>query len=266
MTEEQKQFILENHSKYTRRELGRLLKISHIKYYTDKLGIQFSRYYNNSNINQFKQVTDPVIAYFLGFLWADGSLIYRTKGGKKYYHGISLELVKEDSIELESFIKEKFIYGISERKRINRRHQRTISISDSQFAEYLVSHGFDRKSFNFSSSLLQTIDSKILCYFWRGYSDGDGYVGKSSVQFSGNINFDWSILLDLLNELDVYKSAYRQYISPKTKNEFSSIRFCRKDDRERFLKFIYQNYQNDQIGLKRKYNSYYNQFINPKMI
>lgn len=261
MTEKQKQFILDNHTKYTCRELGRLLKIPHLKYYTDKLGIKFSRHYNNSNINQFKQVIDPTIAYFLGFLWADASLISRTKNNKKYYNGINLELVKEDSLELESFIKGKFIYNLSERKRINRRPQRTISISDSKLAEYLISHGFERKSFAFSESLLQTIDNKVIHYFWRGYLDGDGYIGKSSIQFSGNIDYEWSILINLLTELKIEKFSYRKYINQKTQHKFSAIIIPNKTHRKIFLEYVYQNYQNDKIGLKRKYKAYYNQFV-----
>jgi primase-polymerase (primpol)-like protein len=72
MTPLQLDFIKRHAKEYSTRDTSRILKINHntIWYQAKKHGIKFERFFDNSNLEQFKNIETPEIAYFLGFLWA----------------------------------------------------------------------------------------------------------------------------------------------------------------------------------------------------
>lgn len=256
ITTEQIEFIKLNHKTMTAREIGRKLNICNQKILREskKFGIIFNRCYDNSNIEQFKNITNPKIAYFLGFCWADSTINYREKD-KNRPCSIALELVKDDCDYVESVVKDLFKYSSYERQRPNRQPQKTIAIDDVRLAELLVKEmEFGEKSFKFPTNLLQRIPIALQHYFWRGLSDGDATF-KQYFSIGENYDFDWSVFIDLLSKLNINTHFMRKYINPKTKHKFSSIRLRLKESCD-LLDYFYSGYEKDSIGLPRKYQVY----------
>src|SRR3990167_3548923 len=107
------EFIKNNHETMTARGMGKHLDIHYgkILYHAKKHNICFSKAFNNAKIEQFIDITDPVIAYFLGFLWADGSLSYKIRKERKTLPIIRIEIIKTDADELKKLINNKITFG-----------------------------------------------------------------------------------------------------------------------------------------------------------
>jgi hypothetical protein len=239
--EELQNYIIANHRNMTCREMGRHLNIDYqtIRYQANKIGIKFSRYYDNSKIEQWENITTPEIAYIFGFLWADGSIRYSQHKAS----GVSIELQREDADHLEKIYKGCGIkYKIYHRNRKNRKPQKNLIINDVKLTNLLINkYSFDQKSKIFFD--LKKI-SGLEKYFLLGFLDGDGYV-KYCLQFSGSYDFDWSNLIAYFRGIGISKYVIRRYIS-KLNHKSSSLTLLAKE-RNILLKIIYS-----PIGLQRK--------------
>lgn len=130
------------------------------EYFWRKLGMTKLPKYNNIFEN-----LDEISSYWLGFLWADGSLTKNT---------LELEININDLDHLKTFtnllakIKTPTIH-------IRNRNNATtcrISIGDKNIADSLRSLGFDKKG----KRIKPEISDDLMIHFIRGYFDGDGSV------------------------------------------------------------------------------------------
>lgn len=58
----------------------------------------------NFNEHYFDNIDSSDKAYWIGFIWADGYVCKRDRGNR-YEYNLKLELCKEDSKHLETFVK-----------------------------------------------------------------------------------------------------------------------------------------------------------------
>lgn len=114
------------------------------------------------------------LAYWLGFLLADGNLIRDTSGGIHRSWRITIELKREDEEHLQKFLDYlKSDYPIYHRK--NRNRQPYIAVRSEELGELLLDFGITP-----NKTLVACVDPRLSDnrHFWRGVVDGDGSIGK----------------------------------------------------------------------------------------
>lgn len=123
------------------------------------------------NVKYFSNIDTEPKAYWLGFLFADGSLVHdcaRTHGMRV----LQISLAQKDLEHLET-LRAAFGSGhpISKYKKFVRLH-----ICCQEMARDLVRHGWDEFK---SRGAWPKLDSELERHFVRGFFDGDGWVSRS---------------------------------------------------------------------------------------
>lgn len=136
---------------------------------------------------------DPIVAYWVGFIMADGCISASGKSSST----LNITIKVEDREHLESFCDEialdtraiyEFISGVGNTKVV------CISINRPNLMSDLSPWGvIPRKSYNFQEP---EVSDKLLSHYLRGWADGDGHIYRygSDVRFtiSGNIpSLEW---------------------------------------------------------------------------
>ena len=188
----------------------------------------------------FENIDNEHSAYWLGFIFADGSII----NSKSYRLVIELNKIDEDHLK-------KFIQDINTSHIIKYRNNRdmcSISINSKNIINDLCSIGcIPNKTVNgyINEELIKKENIKD---FLRGYLDGDGFIDKTRYRIVYTIKSkmivesikkmfdDNGILSKIINEKNYYR------LTIETKNNFFKA-----------LKFLYDN---SNIYLDRKYNIY----------
>ena len=117
----------------------------------------------------FDKIDSPESAYWLGFLYGDGTI---GQHGEANYR-VSLRLQEEDEKHIESF-----------KSSLNADHKITrydgvvgIKFSNQRISESLLSHGFSPCK-TFSDSLPEIESDSLRSAFIRGLFDADGHIGQ----------------------------------------------------------------------------------------
>lgn len=162
--------------KYSARELGekysvakstvlRVLKRNDIKAVNKRL------VNNNLSVNFFETIDSEVKAYFLGFIFADGS--------------ISNNQLFIDINEKDIDILIKFREEINSQAKISTRikgksSMSRIAIKNKEFTDHLIKYGIiENKTKNTSHLPYEKIPKELWKHFLRGLIDGDGWVIKT---------------------------------------------------------------------------------------
>lgn len=216
----------------------------------------FSNYLKSKNINTRKKISSndtlfEIInneekAYWLGFLYADGSITHNIKS-KRYVIEVSLSI--KDILHLEKF--KKFLNCNNQIKIRNKTNSCRILIYSKKMCEDLIKLGcIPKKSLILKFPNETQVPKHLINHFIRGYFDGDGCIS-----FKTNSN---SPKIDLLGTLDFVKTLntiYKDSIISKDKrhlNNTYSLRFKIKDG----VNFLYDIYNNSNIYLDRKFDKY----------
>jgi hypothetical protein len=188
--------------------------------------------------------------YYLGFLWADGSV---------YRNGIRLELIESDSITLiNDFNKIDFIkFNTHRRIREGCKPQMSIYFCNSKLYDNFFSLYFKDKSILSPKELLKITPDNLKRYFYLGLIDGDGcfYISKNkNTQFSISSSFeqDWSHIEEIFKSLNIKKYKINRRVNKNNMNSQSSIRVTNYNDILKLSDYIYPN--GYELGLKRKYD------------
>lgn len=210
------------------------------------------------DINQFLDIKDPRIAYFLGLMWADGSI--QKKEGSGYR--VTITLVKPDM--------EKIAWIFSEIGNFCRRDEKGIKgwqdtiqfyVTCKKFHSFLKENNYHNKSGGCPRSIISKIPKHLQHYWWRGFNDGDGcfYCNKKNkcyrVLLSSGHDQDWNFVEDLFKELGITGSIkYKDGINKTTGNRSREAQYMilRKEEILKFGNYIYQNVDEDRIGFDRK--------------
>lgn len=215
-------------------------------------GKRLSKANNKVDIKQFLNIHKPEVAYFLGFLWADGYL-------NKNTNEVSIGIISKDMDILFPTFKKIGIWNKYEYKRKKWQQQTEIKFSNFYIHEFLKNNDYLDKSTKSPEKILSKIPEELKHYFFRGLSDGDGcfyYHNSGIYQFSisGTYNQDWGAFNDLLKYLHVENFKLKQTILKNSKS--SAIRITNKKGVILFGNYIYKNYEYDKIGLDRKYEKF----------
>lgn len=190
------------------------------------------------------------LAYFFGYLWADG---YIERGRTL------LEIVEEDALVIIDDIRKinflKICYYSRVRK--NRKPQMTIYFCNSKFYDNFQSLHFKNKKISSPISLLNLIPEEIKRYFFIGYIDGDGcfYLSRDSKtrQFyiTSHYEQDWTHVIELFDKINIKNYEVRKIIN-KNGNKSSFIRVKKYEEILFLYNYLYP--ENYEIGLKRKFD------------
>jgi len=199
--------------------------------------------YMNSTI--FEKIDTEEKAYWLGFLYADGT-VYKT--GKNYYR-FELGLAEKDLIHIEKF--KKFVSSKHDIKYRFKTKSFRIAFNDPQFTKNLIDLGcVPNKSLILTFPTEEQVPLELQKHFIRGYFDGDGYLSKPpkglTISLLGTNEFLNSILPYLFNNLDINKKCLK-----KDKRHLSNTYYfdLTGDNARCFLKHIYED---SNIFLNRK--------------
>jgi len=208
-------------------------------------------YKNSVPFENFQKINTPEHTYILGFIWADGCI---------FKNRIAIECVQEDLETLEHVFMETGKWDIYYRTRPNRKPQMGLRTENKYLAEYLFSKGYTPNGRGDANLILDTIPEHLKHYWYRGLSDGDGcfYLNTKNntrqYTLAGALNTDWDFIVDLFKNMNI------TYNTQKTINlirgSSSNIRICNASGILQYSNFIYKNYPNDKIGLKRKYDKF----------
>lgn len=198
------------------------------------------------NTSYFKNIDSEEKAYFLGFLFADGS-VDKSSGIK-----ISLKSWDEDILEKFSNI----IYGF--KKIVNsttndgKTEVSTLYFYSKEMVKDLAGYGcVNAKAFLIR---LPKLNDDMYRHFIRGYFDGDGCIsfkkdGRTIIDITSNAKFTEDLRVFLLDKAGV---KMNKYISSRN-NETACIQATSRKQVVAFLNYIYKD---STIYMNRKYNKH----------
>lgn len=235
-------------------EIAKILGISYTNVHKKlrKLGIHLYNYHNELKFDNtvFDVIDTEEKAYWLGFLFADGSVC-------RFSNNIELSLKGDDKEHLEkfnAFLKNKKDVKVTKVCCNNKDYTRCkCVVTDKHFHDNLISLGcIPKKSLVLKFPNLNIFyDHSLIRHFIRGYVDGDGCLsytksGRLTIQIIGTKEF-----LDVLNSLlPVQASVYRK--DERHKHNTYSISFaCSSADC--VAKYLYKD---STIYLNRKYDRF----------
>lgn len=241
------------HSGKTPIEIAELLSCTHsnISKRLKRSGVPFHRDYTKTRysrkgryaINEsfFDRIDTPEKAYFLGLLFADGSVTENGFYIKLKDEDILLRL--KECMESEHPVKRIYYGGYS---------AYIFTVGSKKLASALIHHGCVP---NKTRCLhLPTLDSKLYRHFIRGFYDGDGSLILHKEFCKSQFNLT-SASLSFLKELSPIIesiSSGKGSISKETLYDVWHLRFCGK----RVAKIMDWLYNDTSLYLKRKYRKY----------
>jgi hypothetical protein len=203
------------------------------------------------NIDDFYNIQKKEISYLLGLIWADGHLSKRD-------NTLSIECVSDDMIYFKETLDKVGRWSYHNRRRNdNTRNTRPVTnayICDSLLHKFLEENDYLEKSKKSPEKIVEKIPKHLLGYFLLGIVDGDGcfyFMKSEATQFTiaGDKNQEWFYIERLFINLDIKYTIV-------TNNSSSVIRVTNKNDIRKIGNFIYSTIEDDNIGLRRKYDKY----------
>ena len=203
------------------------------------------------NIDDFYNIEKKEICYLLGLIWADGYLSKKT-------NSLGLECVADDMVYFKQAMDKigRWCYYNRNRDRngVECKSLTNAHITDPLLHKFLKENDYLEKSQKSSEKIVSKIPNELVRYFLLGMIDGDGcfyYKKNVSSQFtiSGTKEQDWSCIEN------IFKSQKIRYTIVVTKSS-SALRITNKKDIKKIGDYVYSTIENDNIGLRRKYEKY----------
>lgn len=201
----------------------------------------------------FEKIDSEEKAYFLGLIFADGSLNDKLKT-------LQISLVSEDSNVLELFnsliYKNRPIRTITH-KNIKHRDQNQVTVTSKLFYNDLLKYNLSQNKSRYGKWVnIELIPQNLRIHFIRGYMDGDGciYIHKVKkaplLTFNGHTNF--IVELQKIIKQNI-KSKGNISIRNEETNYTSCLCYGGPIQVKRILDWIYKG---SNIFLDRKYQKY----------
>ncbi len=194
--------------------------------------------------------------YFMGYLWGDGSIIHN---GVARENSLSLEIVKEDALDIFDKMNSVLKWNIYTRKRTGRREMMSFTITNRILTEQFLTLGYGQKS-HIAPNFLENITIPKRRYFYMGLSDADGcwYLNKNKCYqytISSTFEQDWKHITDLFDYLKIKYSIRRRVQKRKDSlnTKSSTVVVSNRNDVIKLGEYLYAD---DFIGLRRKYEKY----------
>lgn len=259
-TLEQEQIIRDNYpsfgAKYCAKILGKNAEAVSAK--AKRMGIRKKgrrKHPSMQKINpeQFWNIETPEVAYFLGYFWADGSIVY-AKNKTCNSYTICMEIISTDAKDIMPIMNKLGTWAINSRKRqSNWKETTTFSTNSKDIFDFMFNNDYKTKSFSEPTKILSKIPEHLKPYWWRGYFDGDGslYISKEdrykSMQFSSTFDYKWTELIKLFKELLITEYNVSNSVS-NLGHRASKITIFSKDKIHKFLDYLSLS----KFGLQRK--------------
>jgi hypothetical protein len=218
---------------------------------------------NKCNINPelFYDIKDKEIVYLLGIIWGDGFLNPSKSGNN---HNLGFTMVKEDIDIIKPVLETIGKWNYYQRKQLIKTWKPSINVitNNKRIFNFLVEHDYHKKSYISANKILSKIPNELKHYFFRGLIDADGCfyyykpkIGSTLRQFALTSTYeqDWEYFETLCKKLNIKYNIKRTINS---KSSSSSIRITNKDGIKKLGELIYNNFNEDKIGLVRKYIKY----------
>jgi hypothetical protein len=230
--------------------------------YCRKHGIKhvFVPKYKPVEMDQFYNIVDPKVAYWLGLMWADGHV---PKGNHSH---ISMNLVKADAENVYPIIKDIMDFAIYDVPKENSpsKPQTQFAAYDKNLKKFLSEMDYPEKSFVSATKILQHIPIKLHRFFFLGFLDGDGCICKTrensnikfSLLFCGTQNQNWSFAQEFIENCNCSWKIYKRNPNIGAGYTGSAIRVGAQFEAWHICSILYQSYKKDKIGLNRKYQSF----------
>ena len=206
--------------------------------------------------NYFSVIDTPNKAYFLGLLYADGSVPFDIKRNT-----VSISLKKEDSYLLEHFKKEinsnmpliiHEYFPIKNTKYIAGSHY-SLNITSPIFKKDCINLGvIPRKSLYLTFPREDQVPSYLLSHFIRGYFDGDGCVFFAKVYVRISIVGTYSFLNSMSGILHNNQIDTRIHKDNRGNSFYMNI-----GSRQSVHNFRDYIYDDADIKMIRKYKKFY---------
>ena len=227
-------------------------------------------YYLNENF--FDSVDNEVKAYWLGFIYADGTIIKTKKTGQ---HLLCIKLSSKDKNHLEKFCKD-----IETNKPLEIRTEQTkyslvtycrISISSKKIVNDLEKYGVICNK-SLTLRFPKNIKEDLLPHFIRGYFDGDGSIfvrnvkayNKQYKMLGSSICGTKEFLEGIQENFSFLENSYTIYKDLRAKNLNKNIYTLNLYSNTRCIHFYNYMYNNSSVFLERKkeiFESYFNTFV-----
>lgn len=201
----------------------------------------------------FSIIDSPIKAYWLGFLFTDGSVDHYKKTGR-----IRLQLQEQDKEILEKFKEDlqldcKIIYDVRPNSTCC-----SVEFVDEQIFNDLGKYGIvPRKTYEISNIPYDKIPKEYLTSYALGLFDGDGSLSYSN-DFSTDVTLNYTAYHQ--TEVEDFQKIINSLISNEkyNKNFFTSAWHTQWRGRLQVLKILDILYKDSPRFLKRKYDKYIN--------
>ena len=199
----------------------------------------------NKDLSKFYDLSLPETQYWLGFICADGNINYNLTS--RLY---KVSLFSKDIEVIDKFIK---YFGedvvCTHTRKQNGVHE--AYICSKKLCEYFI------ETLNITPNKSLTLDPNIeyTSNFILGYFDGDGCIRNSNEdkkRYECNITCGSLIFLNKIAEKLEENDIYYIYYKHDDSNAYK-IRIDRKEDSEKFYKWLYKN---AVVCLSRKLNNF----------
>jgi hypothetical protein len=253
---EEEAFIRENYpifgSQYCADYFEGKFTTTSISRFCSRNNIKFIKKGHNFNLDDFVNISKPSVAYFMGLFFGDGFLTKKSST-------IMLTVVKEDGYEFLNMLKELGDWNVKEKPSWKgRKPTLKLSINNYDIGKYFKRLGFEEKSLIDPFEILNVIPSELHRYFWLGFLDADGtimiYKNYRAVSFSGTYDQDWTSLTNFLKNIGINPTIERRI--RKSGHKVSRVSFFKSSDIIKFCDYLYQDWEENEIGLKRKRNKF----------
>lgn len=191
---------------------------------------------------------EPVNAYLLGFIWADGHISFRHTACR-----IEARFVTDDAIDILPLFNKTGKWSIYTQIPEGCREATIVTTNNRPLAEFLNNMDYVTKSNAPATKILNFIPEQLRRYWWLGCIDGDGCfsLGKRGQEIGIHSSYeqDWRHFEHLAKKLNIEYHLERRI---RRQSKSSAIRIVKKESCNKFIHYLYPS--GYEFGLKRKYN------------
>jgi hypothetical protein len=212
---------------------------------------------NKKYIFDFNVIENPTpeFAYYLGWMWGDGTCRHRVNG-----YGQSLEIQELDGLEIVNFFETFCKPSKKFRHRKGRKPTISINLYDFILGKFLEENDYEKKSQKPPTKILNFLPIELHEYWFRGFFEADGHASfreqtikgymASVIEFYAPFNQNWDFLREYLFKSGIeIKTATRQRLSGNS----SCASISKQDYIIKFTNCVYAN--KISMSLSRKYKT-----------
>ncbi len=196
------------------------------------------------NESYFEVIDTEDKAYFLGLLFADGSVQKIQKSDNGYSHTISLELNTEDRDVIAQFVKSidtnlkvKDYHRVTDGRE---RNMSKITIHSKKIFEDLWNLGKRPMKVD-TCVIVPDLPNDLVRHFIRGYFDGDGCIYSTSEMPRVTIYGTYDFLTSLKDEISKTININRLGVHQKKDTNVSMFSITKYDEIKDFYEYLYSN-------------------------